>query len=949
MNKVILTFAICLYAIVAIADNRVTSPDGRLSVTMAERNGAISYSVSYDGQTVLAPSVLGLRTDIGDFQKGLTLRDVRTAEIDNTYMLSRSKVSRVHYVANELQVDYANRDGQLMTVTFRVSDHDVAFRYTLAAPKDCGNAVIKGEATAFNLVDGTSTFLCPQIDGQTGWMRTKPSYEEEYKADEPMATRSQFGLGYTFPCLFKTPDCWVLVSETGVGGGYCASHLGDYVPGKGYTVAYPNEKENNGVGSTSASIALPGSTPWRTITVGTTLEPIVETTIPWDVVNPLYEATADYKPGRYTWSWLLWQDNSANYDDQKQMVDLSATMGYEYVLVDALWDVQMGRQRMAELSRYAQSKGVSLILWYNSNGVANDAPQSPRHCMNTAIARDREMAWLQSIGVKGIKVDFFGGDKQETMRLYEDILYDANRYGIQVIFHGCTLPRGWERMYPNYVSSEAVLASENVFFTEHHARHEAEELTMHPFCRNTVGAMDWGGTIMNRHMSRDNKSRHRRYTSDVFEIAAAIVNQASIQCIALYPNNLAELPQAELDLLREIPTTWDETRLIDGYPMKYAVIARRHAGQWWIAGLNAGSEPRKLTLDLPMLAGKTVRYYTDKPVKGSDFPEMQSATLKVSKQGKATVTIQPNGGILIIDKPEEEWAYVFSYFDTKKEDAGLCIAYSYDGYHWTAINDNKPVMRPTVGKDKLLRDPSLCLAPDGTFHLVWTSSWTEPVIGHATSRDLVRWSEQQTIPVMADYPTTRNAWAPELFYDEPSKQYYIYWASTVPGAEGVKTEGCLSENDYNHRIYATTTRDFKTFTKTRLYYNPDFNAIDAAIVRDPKTGELLMAVKNENLHPAEKNIRIARARTMEGGFSKQVSAPIHDGKMWCEGPAPLYVGNDLLVYYDMYGAHRFGASRSRDQGLTWEDVTDKIRMPEGMSHGTAIAVPKHVVDELSKY
>lgn len=295
----------------------------------------------------------------------------------------------------------------------------------------------------------------------------------------------------------------------------------------------------------------------------------------------------------------------------------------------------------------------------------------------------------------------------------------------------------------------------------------------------------------------------------------------------------------------------------------------------------------------------------------------------------------------------QETAYVFSYFDTKKQDAGLCIAYSYDGYHWTAINDNKPVMRPMVGKDKLLRDPSLCLAPDGTFHVVWTSSWKEPVIGHATSSDLVNWSEQQSIPVMADYPAARNAWAPELFYDEPSGMYYIYWASTVPGAEGVKTDGCLSENDYNHRIYATTTRDFKTFAKTWLYYNPDFNAIDAAVVRDPETGELIMAVKNENLNPAEKNIRIARSRSMEASFPKEVSAPVHEAKTWCEGPAPLFVNGDLLVYYDMYRLHKFGASRSHDHGKTWEDISDKIQMPAGMSHGTAIAVPRSVVDRLA--
>lgn len=300
----------------------------------------------------------------------------------------------------------------------------------------------------------------------------------------------------------------------------------------------------------------------------------------------------------------------------------------------------------------------------------------------------------------------------------------------------------------------------------------------------------------------------------------------------------------------------------------------------------------------------------------------------------------------------QDTAYIFTYFDTKKEDAGLCIAYSYDGFTWTTVNEGKPVMKPTVGKDKLLRDPSICLAPDGTFHLVWTVSWSGQSIGYATSCDLINWSQQQELPVMQDFPSCRNTWAPELFYDVTSRTYYIYWASTVPDAKNVKTEGCLSENNYNHRIYCTTTKNFRKYSKTRLWYNPDFNAIDAAVVRDPNTSELIMAVKNENLHPAEKNIRITRAQSMKKGFSHEVSAPINkqgkNGKTyWCEGPAPLFVGSDLVVYYDIYGAHRFGASISHDHGATWEDCTERISMPRDMSHGTAIAVPRSIVNRLS--
>jgi len=289
------------------------------------------------------------------------------------------------------------------------------------------------------------------------------------------------------------------------------------------------------------------------------------------------------------------------------------------------------------------------MLWYNSNGFVNDAPQTPRDCMTTAYARDKEMRWLRDIGAAGIKVDFFGSDKQETMKLYEDILSDANRYGLQVVFHGCTIPRGWERMYPNYVSSEAVLASENLFFSQHHCDKEGFELTMHPFSRNALGAVDWGGIVMNRRMSKDNKSRNYRRTSDTFEMATGIILQTAVNCVAMQPNNLDELKDFEMDFLRELPTTWDETRFIDGYPTRYAVIARRHGNKWFVAGINGTNETMTLNLSLPMLAGQTVSFYTDRKAAKTEnaLPEPELRTLKVDKKGAARITMQPLGGFIL--------------------------------------------------------------------------------------------------------------------------------------------------------------------------------------------------------------------------------------------------------------------------------------------------------------
>lgn len=651
MKSLLLTIALsCAAASRLVAGTAdVTSPDGRLVVTVGDEEGRAFYSVDYNGKTMVERSALGLKANIGDFSAGLRQTGKSERRIDESYTMRSTKASEVHCVANQLDVDFENGRKQKMTVTFRVSDNDVAFRYTFPQTGETACMVVTEESTAFLLPSQTTTFICPQSDPMVGWKRTKPSYEEEYKADAPMTDKSKYGRGYTFPCLFRVgDDGWVLLSETGTNGNYAACHLSDYDESKGYQIAFPMPEEANGYGSASAGMTLPGFTPWRTITVGETLRPIVETTVSYDVVEQQYEPSEQYKAGRYTWSWLIWQDRSVNYDDQVKFIDLASAMGYEYTLVDGYWDTQIGRERVEQLSRYAQSKGVSLLLWYNSNGFANDAPQGPKNCMSTSVARKREMAWMSSIGVKGIKVDFFGSDKQHTMQLYEDILSDANDYGLQVIFHGCTLPRGWERMYPNFISSEAVLASENVYFSDHHAEREAFELTMHPFCRNAVASMDWGGTIMNRYMSKDNKSRHQRRTSDVFEMASAIVNQSSVQCIAIQPNNLAELPQFELDFLKAVPTTWDETRLIDGYPTKFVVVARRHGTDWYVAGLNATDKPMKLELDLPMFAGKTVGYYNDKAtVKGQTVPDSQLRQLKVGKNGKAKIVMQPNGGLIL--------------------------------------------------------------------------------------------------------------------------------------------------------------------------------------------------------------------------------------------------------------------------------------------------------------
>lgn len=654
----------------------VSSPDGRLKVNVDVKAGKPVYEVIYDGKQVLDESPLGFVADHGDFSQKVTFASKKEAHLEYNYDLSRSKFSSVHVDANQLVVTLKNEKGMPFDVDFRVSNNDVAFRYAIPNHPSRANETkfsvrIMKEATGFDFPSHTTTFLTPQSHAMIGWKGTKPSYEEGYGYDEPMDKKSQYGHGYTFPALFKVPDTsnpsrsyvpmtWVLVSETGVDSRYCASRLSDMKGDGLYTVEFPMAEENGGNGTVEPAFALPGTTPWRTITVGdNSLKPIVETTVPWDFVTPRYESPHHYEYGKGTWSWIVWQDNSINYDDQVKYIQLAKAMGFKYVLIDNWWDTNIGKEKMTELVKYAQSQGVDVFLWYSSSGWWNDIEQGPINIMSDPITRKQYMRWMNLIGVKGIKVDFFGGDKQETMRLYEEILSDADDNHIMVIFHGCTIPRGWERMYPNYVGSEAVLASENIYFGQGAADKEAKDAATHPFIRNAIGCMEFGGCFMNRHIRKGNKGGTTRKTSDCHELATCILFQNPIQNFAITPENLpteatkdmkpneegAPAPAISMDFLREVPTTWDETVFIDGYPGQYCVLARRHGDTWYIAGNNATGKPLTLKLNLPMLQkGDKAILYSD----NLKDREPQKSELKVGNPKAVTVTMVDQGGFVMV-------------------------------------------------------------------------------------------------------------------------------------------------------------------------------------------------------------------------------------------------------------------------------------------------------------
>ena len=650
MTKKTLTAA--MFALLGVtslyAEKIVESPNGRLAVDLTVENGTPRYQVLLDGQTYIQPSALGLVTNIGDYSTDLTLKNVTTSDVKEEYSLRNIKQSHVSYEAREAVAHFEQKGAAVMDITFRVSDRDVAFRYTVLPKRGRGgetlSCIVTEERTAFQLPADATSFLAPQMGPMTGFARTAPSYETRYGIDEPVG-KNGWGNGYTFPCLFKENNGWVLISETGTDGYYVGCRLLGEANGL-YKIGFPMPQECNGWGSTTAQIALPGSTPWRTITMGS-MNNIIETTVAWDLVKPKYKASRNYEYGKGSWSWIIGMDSSCNFDEQKRYIDFSAAMGFRSVLVDALWDKQIGYERMAELARYGKSKGVGLYLWYNSNGMWNDAPQSPKGIMDNTARRRQDMKWMQENGILGIKVDFFGGDKQNMMKLYEDILTDANDYGLLVVFHGCTLPRGWERMYPNYAASEAVLASENLHFGQAFCDNEARDCgAMYPFTRNVVGSMDFGGSALNQYYDASNKRGTQRKTSDIYALATAVLFQSAVQHFALAPNNLTDAPAYAIDFLKQVPTTWDEVRYIDGYPGKYIVMARRSGNKWYVAGVCSPDgvtkdkkgrvQPLKLELSLPMFDG-TVQLYQNN----------QLTTAKLSKKKTLKVEMPANGGLVI--------------------------------------------------------------------------------------------------------------------------------------------------------------------------------------------------------------------------------------------------------------------------------------------------------------
>jgi hypothetical protein len=626
------------------SNSMITSPDGRLAVEFhLDDAGAPRYVIQLEGKPVLQDSRLGLVRDDADFSQKLELVSESKPEgVKDHYEILTAKRRVNDYRANRKVVRLKAPGGQQMDIIFQVSNAGVAFRYFFPETNSAVHRLTE-EVSSFHFLPGTTAWLQPMSVAKSGFGHCNPAYEEHYKKDIPIGTPSTFGAGWVYPALFHSGDTWLLVSEGSLPRNYCGTRLRSESPDGEYSVGFADPREKIKDGPVNPESTLPWLTPWRIIAVGG-LKTIAESTLGTDLAEkPAPSAKRVAEPGKASWSWPLLGDRSCNYDTQKRFIDYAAEMGWRYCLVDALWDKQIGYDKLKELIDYAKTKKVKILLWYNSAGDWNTTPQTPRDRMLTHESRIAEFEKLKAMGVTGLKIDFFGGDGQSVIDYYLDILHDAAPYGFAMNFHGATLPRGWQRTYPNLMTMEGVRGLEYVTFEQINADEEATHVAMLPFTRNVFDPMDFTPMVLNRV-----NNRIKRRTTSGFELAQSVLFTSGIQHYAEIPEGMSKAPDYVRDFLKHVPSVWDDTKFLDGFPGKFVVLARHGEDRWYIAGVNSEQTAKTLTVDLKDLhLPSSATLITDGDGGNLSF---RQETVQLGHDRKLEVTLAPQGGFVAVSK-----------------------------------------------------------------------------------------------------------------------------------------------------------------------------------------------------------------------------------------------------------------------------------------------------------
>jgi alpha-glucosidase len=559
----------------------LTAPDGHCEISLTLDHGRLSYRVARNSRVVIPPSPLGLRCDDQDFSHDLVFD--RAGEVRpqrEQYELFAGPQPRVDHQLNFRTLSFHNSGGASLAVELAASDEGVAFRYSFPATNDAVR-VVEAELTGFALPRNAQGWLQPYHAAGP----YTPAYEDFYfhvRPGDPPPESRQKPVGWAFPALFQVPDAatWVLLTESGTDEAYCACHLGADSRQGLYRIAFPLADEatrgyTNQFGP-EPRFSLPWTLPWRVIVLGESAGAIATETLVTDLAPPSRVADTSWiKPGRVSWAWWSYPDEPANAKRFDEFTDLAAKMGWEYTLFDAGW----WNPGLGPLVRHAQAVGVAPLAWLFASDFYD--PQTGQAKL------DR----MSAAGVRGVKVDFWCSDRQEAMAAQQALMREAAQRHLLVNLHGCSLPRGWQRTWPNFLTCEAVLGCESYFYEPRYTQKAAELDTVLPFTRNAIGPMDLTPVACS-------PKKYARTTTAAHQLAAALVFTSGLIHFADGPEFFASLPAEMRQILRDAPARWDETRCLVGEPGRIAVFARRAGNSWFIAGINGAATPVATQLDL---------------------------------------------------------------------------------------------------------------------------------------------------------------------------------------------------------------------------------------------------------------------------------------------------------------------------------------------------------------
>lgn len=641
---------ILLNVIPGFSNEVLKSPDGQLTFELLEldKNEAgkaystfaegkfFFYRVLNDNEIIVNNSPIGLTMNYTDFFNELSLES--TGELvysDESYRVLHGKSKEISSVYNQRDFNFSNADGNRLVLRVRLYNEGLAFKYIL--PDDYAKVrTVLFEATGYNIDPNGKAWLTP-YSRPTKW---KPSYEMYYTNGSGVGEPSPENPGWALPALFQVNSgkYWVMLHEAELTGNYPATHLGSDCQLGLYNIDFPHSGEALGLYSSLPKHIGVWEMPWRVVFISNNLSDIVESNIVYDLNAPahLIDDFSWVKPGRASWEWWTTQVRERDYKLQLEFIDLAEQMGWEYYLVDANWNEMKGGT-IDQLIEYANKKGVGVFLWYNSGGTHNHVAEQPRGRLWDERVRKEEFARLQAWGVKGIKVDFFNSDKQQIINQYIDILEDAAAFKLMVNFHGCTVPRGWSKTYPNLMSMEAIKGEETYGFDPTFPEMAPAYNTIAAFTRAVVGPADYTPVAFTKH-------NYPHLTSTAHELALPLIFQSGLLHFADSPSMYFKQPNFVLEYLKKLPVQFDEVKLLDGFPGEYAVVARRKADTWYVGIISGKEEVMDLTLDLSKL-GKNLQIEV---ISDNQDGTVQLTTQNTDKNNCCHLQLLPYGGAVLL-------------------------------------------------------------------------------------------------------------------------------------------------------------------------------------------------------------------------------------------------------------------------------------------------------------